>query len=353
MNIKDLLRENIRKLKAYSSARDEYQGEAAIFLDANENPYHTGYNRYPDPYQQQLKARISEIKGVPASQMFLGNGSDEAIDLLMRAFCEPYRDNVIVLDPSYGMYQVAADTHGVEVRKVLLNKDFTLDYKAMLKEASKHSKLLFLCSPNNPTGNALSEKGMRKILDKFKGIVVIDEAYIDFCPDKTTIPWLQEYKNLVILQTFSKAWGLAGIRLGMAYANEKIIKVLNKIKMPYNINALTQEYALKALGDTETKDNLVEEILATRMAMNSSLKRVACIKEIYPSDTNFILVKTTNANQIYTYLTDRGVVVRNRHNVSLCRNCLRLTVGTPEENTSLLQALEAYSIDHGASSKKG
>ena len=344
MNIKDLLRENVRKLKPYSSARDKYKGEAGIFLDANENPYHTEYNRYPDPYQWQLKERISELKDVPVPNIFLGNGSDEAIDLLVRAFCEPYRDNIIVLDPSYGMYKVAADTQGVDVRRVLLKEDFSLDAKAVLKEKSKHTKLIFLCSPNNPTGNNLEEKGVKKILSKFKGLVIVDEAYIDFCPDKTKVSWLKEYKNLVILQTFSKAWGLAGIRLGMAFAHEKVIKVLNKIKMPYNINALTQEFALKVLADTEKKDQLVEEILATRMAMVSSLKRSPCIKEIYPSEANFILVKTTNANAIYQYLVDQEIVVRNRSNVALCDNCLRLTVGTPEENTSLLQALESYGM---------
>ncbi len=348
MDFNSLLRANIRRLKPYASARDEFQGEAAIFLDANENPYDTGYNRYPDPYQRILKERIAELKQVHPDRIFLGNGSDEAIDLLLRAFCEPHKDNIVSIEPSYGMYRVCADTHGIEVKSVLLEEDFSLNHKAILKEKNKHSKIIFLCSPNNPTGNNLDPKGIEKILKKFKGLVVVDEAYIDFCPDETKVSWLEEYPNLVILQTFSKAWGLAGIRLGMAFAHPELIRILNKIKMPYNINTLTQEYALEALEKVEEKENYVEEILAARTAMFSALKEVKCVEKIYPSSANFILVKVDEATKLYHYLIERGIVVRNRSNVALCEGCLRLTVGTSEENTALLQGMERFSFKEEA-----
>jgi histidinol-phosphate aminotransferase len=342
MNLQQLLRENIRNLKPYSSARDEYKGKEAVFLDANENPFDTGYNRYPDPYQWALKARIGEIKFVAPENIFLGNGSDEGIDLLVRAFCEPHQDNIITIDPSYGMYQVCADTHAIEVRKVLLNDDFSLNVEAVLAAVDQHSKLLFVCSPNNPTANNLATEGLKTLLESFHGIVVIDEAYIDFSPENSALPWLASYDNLVVLQTFSKAWGFAGIRLGMAFGSQELIRVINKIKMPYNINALTQAFALKALEDLSAKEQYVASILQERERMMALLPSIPCITKVYPSDANFILVKTQDADVIYQYLIDRQIVVRNRSKVALCGNCLRLTVGTALENEALMKGLRGF-----------
>jgi histidinol-phosphate aminotransferase len=343
MTLQSLLRANIRQLTPYASARDEYKGTDAIFLDANENPFDTGYNRYPDPYQRKLKERIVALKGhgLAPEQLFLGNGSDEGIDLLLRAFCEPGQDNVVAIDPSYGMYQVCADTHGIAVRKVLLRPDFSLDPEALLAAVDAHTKVIFLCSPNNPTANALDPKAMQWLLDRFQGLLVIDEAYIDFAPEATALPWLQAYERLIVLQTFSKAWGLAGIRLGMAFAHREVIAVMNKIKMPYNINALTQQYALEVLSDTTKKDAYVAQILSERARLAQALPSLPCILEVYPSDANFLLAKTTDAQGLYDALVARGIVVRNRSKVALCAGCLRLTVGTPAENDALLAALEA------------
>jgi histidinol-phosphate aminotransferase len=343
MKFEDLLRANIRNLTPYSSARDEYKGKDAIFLDANENPYNSGYNRYPDPQQWEVKKRIAQIKGIQPEQIFLGNGSDEGIDLLIRALCEPHTDNIVVLDPSYGMYQVCADTHAVEVRKVLLTPDFKLDMPAIFAAIDSHTKIVFLCSPNNPTANCLDAGDMQKILKEFNGLVVIDEAYIDFCPEQSTVHWIEQFPNLVVLQTLSKAWGLAAIRLGMAFAQANIIRVLSKIKMPYNINILTQQFALEALKEEDKKAAAVREILEERKKMEAALAQISCITEVFPSDANFILVRTVNANGIYQYLSESSkVIVRNRHKTTLCQNCLRITVGTPEENSALLQALRAY-----------
>ncbi len=343
IDIQILLRENIRNLKPYSSARDEYKGkEATIFLDANENPFDTGYNRYPDPYQWELKQEIAEVKGVEIAQIFLGNGSDEGIDILIRAFCEPRVDNIVSISPSYGMYQVCADTHGIETIKVKLNEDFSLDTDAVLDAINANTKIIFLCSPNNPTGNNLEEAEIRKILHGFHGIVVVDEAYIDFSPENTKTSWLADYKQLVILQTFSKAWGLAGIRLGMAFASEEIIAVMNKIKMPYNVNELTQKYAIEAVKDVAQKERYVSQILAERERMKTELAELDLVQEIYPSDANFLLIRTIAPNKIYNFLIEQKIVVRNRSSIALCEGCLRLTIGQKEENDILLKYLKLY-----------
>ncbi|TAJ12281.1 histidinol-phosphate transaminase [Marinilabiliaceae bacterium JC017] len=337
-----LLRSNIRGLKPYSSARDEYSGEAAVFLDANENPFNEPYNRYPDPYQRQLKERISQIKKVPTENIFLGNGSDEAIDLVYRAFCEPGIDNVVSIDPSYGMYQVAADINNVEVKRVPLTKSFEPDVDGLLDAVDTNTKLLFLCSPNNPTGNCFKARDIEQLLITFQGIVVLDEAYIDFAPDKSFLSRLNEFPNLVILQTFSKAWGMAGIRLGMAFASEEIVTVLNKIKYPYNVNILTQQKALELLKETDTMQKWVNLLLEERTKLIEQLKDFQFVQQIYPTDANFILVKINNAKSLYNYLVDRRIIIRDRSKVSLCNGCVRITVGSPEENSQLTDALKAY-----------
>lgn len=342
MNIKDLVRPNILNLKPYSSARDEFQGEASVFLDANENPLNNPYNRYPDPLQRSLKKIVAEMKHVDESYLFFGNGSDEPIDLVYRIFCEPQKDNVIAMDPSYGMYMVCADINNVEYRKVLLKEDFSLDVDKMLSAADKNSKVLFLCSPNNPTGNDVSNDDVIRILEEFPGIVVIDEAYIDFSERESYIEKLPKYKNLIILQTFSKAWGLASVRLGMAFASPEIISYFNKVKYPYNINLLTQNFVEKEIKQQERKSGWVKMIIDQRYVLIQNLKNLSLVKKIYPSDANFVLIKVDNANELYTYLVDKGIIVRNRNNVSLCLGCLRITVGTPEENTRLIEELKNY-----------
>lgn len=341
--LNELLRSNIKGLKPYSSARDEYTGDAAVLLDANENPFNEPYNRYPDPYQRQLKGRIAELKAVKADQIFLGNGSDEAIDLLFRAFCEPGQDNVVSIDPTYGMYQVAADINNSEVRKVLLNDEFQLDVPAVLAATDERTKLIFLCSPNNPTGNCLNTADMETILKSFQGLVVVDEAYIDFAPGRSLLNRLDEFPNLVILQTFSKAWGMAGIRLGMAFANADIIKVLSKIKYPYNINVLTQRKALELLQSENEVNYSIEKLLSERRVLEEELPRLPFVQKVYPSDANFILVKTDNPRGIYTFLVDKKIIIRDRSSVALCEGCLRVTVGSPAENSLLLEALRMYS----------
>ncbi|MGB0522952.1 MAG: histidinol-phosphate transaminase [Flammeovirgaceae bacterium] len=342
VDLKSLLRANIRELIPYSSARDEYKGSDAIFLDANENPFDTGYNRYPDPYQRALKAEISKIKHVPANQIFLGNGSDEAIDLLIRAFCEPHQDNIIALDPSYGMYRVCADTQGITTQKVRLNPDFSLNVENLLAAVNEHTKIIFLCSPNNPTGNLLDTQAVISVIEQFNGIVVVDEAYIDFCPEASQTKLLSRYNHLLVMQTFSKAWGLAGIRLGMAFASAEIIGIINKIKMPYNINALTQQYALEAVKKVSEKDQYVAGILKEKALLAEALSAMPLIQQVYPSDANFILIKLAQPNEVYTYLTQQKVIVRNRSNVTLCAGCLRITVGTAEENRLLLKELAKF-----------
>ena len=342
-SINELLRPNIRDLKPYSSARDEFSGEAAVFLYANENPFNAPFNRYPDPYQRELKKRIAAIKEISAENIFLGNGSDEAIDIAIRAFCEPGKDNIVSISPTYGMYQVAADINNIDVKKVLLTPDFELDAEALLKAADEHTKIIFLCSPNNPTGNCFSPQEVKKILDEFNGIVVLDEAYIDFAPDKSWLTRLTQYPNLIILQTFSKAWGMAGIRLGMAFAKDEIINVFSKIKYPYNVNILTQQKALELLSDNDTMQRWVKELLEERTRLIETLKTKDFVKKVYPTDANFVLIKTPEPKKIYNYLVARKIIVRDRSNVALCEGCLRITVGTPEENRELIEALDGLS----------
>ncbi|QDO94998.1 histidinol-phosphate transaminase [Formosa sediminum] len=339
--VQDLLRPSIKALKAYSSARDEFQEETSnmVFIDANENPFNNGVNRYPDPQQNEVKNILSEIKNVSKSNILLGNGSDEVLDLLVRAFCEPNQDNIIILPPTYGMYEVLANLNAVETRKVLLSEDFQPESDQILKVADANSKILFLCSPNNPSGNSFSDNEVETLLKKFEGIVVIDEAYIDFSTQDSWLHRLEEFPNLVITQTLSKAYGMAGIRLGICYASEEIIKVLNTIKPPYNINVLTQNKAVELLKQTDVIDTEIDSILIERSQLISDLKSIAYIEKIYPSDTNFVLVKVDDATKRYNQLIKEGVVVRNRTTQPLCENCLRLTVGTPSENKTLITAL--------------
>jgi histidinol-phosphate aminotransferase len=337
-----ILRENIKNLKPYSSARDEYTGKQAVFLDANENPYDNSYNRYPDPLQIEVKEIISAIKGIDSGSIFLGNGSDESIDLLIRAFCEPRIDNIVSVEPSYGMYKVLADINDVKFNTVLLAGDFQLDTKGILKAADNNTKLIFLCSPNNPTSNSFNKQDIEAILNSFKGIVVVDEAYIDFSTKGSLLSILDEYENLVVLQTFSKAWGLAGIRLGMAFGSAEIISVLNKVKYPYNISSLTLETAKKELADNKSKDNWIERILSSRENLAKELNNLPFVIKVYPSDANFLLVKLNSPKEIYDYLVDRKIIVRDRSNVILCEGCLRITVGTEDENAMLMNALKEY-----------
>ncbi len=341
-NIEKLLRENIRNLKPYSSARDEFQGVASVFLDANENPFDTGVNRYPDPLQQELKVPISRLKSVFLEQIFLGNGSDEAIDLLIRAFCEPGVDNVLAIKPTYGMYKVCADINNVEYKEVLLKHDYSLNVEGLLNGVDGKTKLIFLCSPNNPTGNSFARADILHLLDCFDGVVILDEAYIDFSEQKSFIPDLQNYPNLVILQTFSKAWGLAGIRLGMALASKEIVNVLNSIKYPYNVNTLTQNKAQKKIEASGEVEKQIKEIKSERAKLTLQLKELAFVEVVYPSDANFVLVKVDSPAEKYRYLWEKGVIVRDRSKVAMCEGCLRITVGTKEENEKLMNALRVF-----------
>jgi histidinol-phosphate aminotransferase len=344
MEIQKLIRENILQLKPYSCARDEFKGEASVYLDANENPYNDPYNRYPDPLQWEVKNEISKIKKVPVENIFLGNGSDEPIDLLFRAFCEPRLDNVVAIEPTYGMYKVCASINDIEYRKVLLNENLDFEACKLLDKANDRTKIVWICSPNNPTGNSLNRDEIHKLLKWFRGIVVLDEAYIDFSSEESFSEFLSQYPNLVILQTFSKAWGNAAIRLGMAFASTEIIAVLNKIKYPYNINILTQKHALKAMKNVTQVNEWVKTLLNERSVLVNGLQKLSLVQHIYPTDANFVLVKVVDANAIYKYLVSKSIIVRNRNNVSLCLGCLRITVGTPEENQTLLNALESLSI---------
>ncbi|WP_184550275.1 histidinol-phosphate transaminase [Mucilaginibacter sp. FT3.2] len=345
-NINNILRENIKKLVPYSSARDEYQGEASVFLDANENAYGSPlaqqFNRYPDPMQYAIKMRLSEIKGVPARNIFIGNGSDEAIDILFRSFCNPGVDNVILVPPTYGMYEVSANINDIEARKVLLTEEYQLNLEGIAEAIDEHTKLIFICSPNNPTGNSINREDIETLLANFNGIVVVDEAYINFSRQKTFIQELTEYANLVVMQTLSKAWGLAGLRVGMAFASEEIIEVMNKVKPPYNVNESSQQLALEALGNVQQVNNWIKETLSQRDRLVLALKGFDFVVDIYPSDANFILVKTIDANGIYKFLVDKGIIVRNRSKVELCEGSLRITVGTPEENSVLLETLKNF-----------
>ena len=341
--IEELTRPNIRRLKPYSSARDEYKGAvASVFLDANENPYNAPHNRYPDPRQWELKCRLSQIKQVAPECIFLGNGSDEAIDLLFRAFCVPTVDNVVAIAPTYGMYQVCAEINDVEYRPVLLDEQFQFTAARMLAAADERTKLMFLCSPNNPTGNLLSSAEIEALLRNFQGLVVVDEAYIDFAASPSWTMRLNEFPNLVVLQTFSKAWGCAAIRLGMAFAASQIIEVFNKIKYPYNVNLLTQKEAVMMLHRHYEVERWVKSLLEERTRLVNEFVELPCCEKIYPTDANFFLAKVTDAKKIYNYLVGKGIIVRNRTSISLCRDCLRVTIGTRPENDMLLEALKNY-----------
>lgn len=342
-DLKELTRPNIWHLSPYSSARNEYAGQTGrVFLDANENPYNTPYNRYPDPLQAELKSAISKIKGVPAESIFIGNGSDEAIDLAFRCFTRPGKDNVVAIEPTYGMYKVCADINDVEYRPVCLSGDFQIDADKLLNACDNNTNLLWLCSPNNPTGNNLNRDEMNKVLERFQGIVIIDEAYSDFSKQKPFRHELSLHPNMIILNTMSKAWGCAAIRLGMAFASKEIIGIFNKVKYPYNINLLTQHQALEALKDPYEVDKWVRTIILERNRMLDAFSILPICRKIHPTDANFFLVEVTNAKDIYKYLTDSGIIVRNRANIALCNNCLRITIGTKTENNELLAALRQY-----------
>ena len=341
--LQQLVRANIWNLKPYSSARDEYKGvDASVFLDANENPYNAPYNRYPDPLQRDLKEELAVIKQVLPSQIFLGNGSDEAIDLLFRIFCNPKEDNVVAIAPTYGMYKVCADINEVEYRSVLLDENFALNAEQLLNATDQHTKMNFLCTPNNPSGNDLDRDEIIKVINGFQGIVVIDEAYSDFSKQKPFRLDLMKYENIVVLNTFSKAWGCAGIRLGMAFAGSEIIDLFNKVKYPYNINLLTQHQAFDALKRRYDVDKWVGVLMYERNQLAASFKELPFCRKVYPTDANFFLVKVDDADVIYKYLVSCGIIVRNRSRVELCGNCLRITVGTTQENNQLLSALRSY-----------
>ncbi len=344
-DLKRLVRKNIRNLKPYSSARSEFVGMAEVFLDANENafgsPAGNGYNRYPDPLQTEIKQRVAAIKGVEASQIFVGNGSDEAIDLLFRIFCEPGHDETIICPPTYGMYRVSADVNDVNVREIPLTTEFQLDVPAILSGISEWTKLIFICSPNNPTGNLMQRKSVIQIAKNVNGIVVVDEAYIDFASEPSLTKELGNLPNLVILQTFSKAWGMAGLRVGLAFASPEIIDLMNCVKPPYNVSGIAQTAVLSALDDEEKVKDWIDSALRQRAKLVDSLDRYAFVETIFPSDANFILVKVADAIEVYSCLLEEKIVVRNRNNVELCAGCVRITVGTAEENDKLLDALAA------------
>ena len=355
-NLDTLIRENIKNLQPYSSARNEFKGDASVFLDTNENAYGspvlfsslkdegTGLklNRYPDPLQSELKNAISKIKGVPPQNIFIGNGSDEVIDIAYRIFCEPRKDNVIVCPPTYGMYKVCGNINDVEVREVLLKEDFQLDIEEILSAVNEHTKLLFICSPNNPTGNNFNRMDIEFLLNNFPGIIMIDEAYINFSRQKPFLQELTEYENLVVMQTLSKAWGLAGLRLGLGFASEKMIDLFNKVKPPYNINFSSQQLGIKALANIKEVNANIKHIVEQRSWLQRQLESFNFIQKVYPSDANFILVKVNDANKLYSYLLACKIIVRNRSKEPLCGNSIRITVGTPQENENLVSALKKY-----------
>ncbi|SEM66344.1 histidinol-phosphate aminotransferase [Prevotella sp. ne3005] len=341
--LQELTRKNIWDLAPYSSARNEYAGrEARVFLDANENPYNQPFNRYPDPLQLELKAALSKVKGVPAENIFLGNGSDEAIDLPYRCFCNPGVDNVVAIEPTYGMYKVCADINDTEYRTVLLDEQYQTTAEKLLAATDEHTKIIWLCTPNNPTGNCLNRDEVIKVIEGFEGLVIVDEAYSDFSTQKPLRTELAKYPNLIVLNTMSKAWGCAAIRLGMAFASEEIITIFNKVKYPYNVNQLTQQQALEALKDPFEVDNWVKILLQERTRMMDAFEMLPICHKVYPTDANFFLAKMTDATKIYNYLVDKGIIVRNRHRVQLCQNCLRITIGTKTENSELIAALRQF-----------
>ena len=342
IDLNKLIRPHLQGIVPYSSARDDFQGEGQIFLDANENPCNTGFNRYPDPHQRKIKKRLAEIKGVSSKNIFLGNGSDEGIDLLMRGFCEPGQDNIIILPPTYGMYKVSARINNIRVIQVPLDERFNLDVPKISQAITPQTKLIFLCSPNNPTGNNLSRAKINKLLEMFDGLLIVDEAYIDFSNELSLTTWLKDYSNLVVLQTLSKAWGLASVRVGLCLAHENIINLLDKIKPPYNISGPNQQQALQALAHPEQVLEIVRAIKSQRQYLVDELSKLNIIKKVYPSDANFLLVKTVNAHALYGYLAKHGIVVRNRTHEPGCEDCLRITVGTDTENQSLIEKLKQY-----------
>lgn len=345
-DINNLVRENIKNLTPYSSARDEFKGEANIFLDANENslgsPLTKWYNRYPDPLQLKVKEKLKDIKGIPVENMFLGNGSDECIDIFLRGFCEPGVDNIIICPPTYGMYEVSANINNVKIKKVPLTRDYQLNLPAIEEAIDDNTKLIFLCSPNNPTGNSLKREDIEVLLNNYFGLVIIDEAYINFSRYRSFTQELAEYPNLVVMQTLSKAWGLAALRIGMSFASAEVINIMNRIKPPYNINQASQELALKALDNVEEVNEMIREIVKGRQLLEERLPSLAVVQKIHPSDANFLLVQVTEPLKIYKFLLGKGIVVRDRSRVELCEGCLRITVGTPDENDKLIQALSEY-----------
>ncbi len=349
MDLTKVIRSNILALAPYSCARDEFKGEASVYIDANESPYNNGVNRYPDPLQQEVKELLAPAKGVEKDQIFLGNGSDEAIDLVYRIFCEPRIDNVVAIDPSYGMYKVCAAVNDVEYRAISLTQDFQLDVPALASHVDDKTKVIWICSPNNPTGNAFDLVELESLVQRFSHqIVVVDEAYIDFSEKGSMLSLLNRYNNLIVLQTFSKAWGQAAIRCGIAYSNAEIIRYFNNVKYPYNVNVLTQQAAIKALKHPDLHDRHVQEILGQREILSILLKSLPIVEHIYPSDANFLLVRVKlegqdtgqSADSVYLYLQKQGIIVRNRTRVHLCQGCLRITVGTPEENVTLYETLK-------------
>jgi histidinol-phosphate aminotransferase len=346
--LESLLRENIKRLIPYSSARDEFSGAAKVFLDANENslgsPLTKWYNRYPDPHQRKVKAAISKIKGLPEDNIFLGNGSDECIDILFRAFCNPGKDNVIINPPTYGMYEVSAHLNDVELRRARLQDDFQLDLIHLENLIDQQTKLIWICSPNNPTANSMNRQDVETLLNNFNGLVVIDEAYINFSRHRSFLQELGEYPNLVVMQTLSKAWGLAGLRLGMAFASLPIIAVFNKVKPPYNISQSTQDLVLQALAEVDQVNDMIREIVAMREGLSRELASLPIVDQVYPSEANFLLVKVVDARAIYGFLLHQEIVVRDRSKVELCENCLRITVGTANENAELIRALQQFSL---------
>jgi histidinol-phosphate aminotransferase len=341
-----LVRENIKELVPYSSARDEFRGEAKIFLDANENslgsPLIKWYNRYPDPHQVELKKSISKIKGLSPEHIFLGNGSDECIDLLCRCFCEPKKDNVIICPPTYGMYRVSGNINDIEVREAMLLENFQLHLNQIEHLIDEHTKIIWICSPNNPTGNSMNREDIETILNNFNGLVVIDEAYINFSKHKSFLQELVDYPNLVVMQTFSKAWGMAALSLGMAFGSAEIIALLDKVKPPYNINKATQDIVMEALYEIDQVNDMIKELVGMRDALTRVFEQMPWVEKVYPSDANFLLVKIKNAKKIYEYLLTKGIVVRDRSNVQLCENCLRITIGTEDEITLLVKAIKDY-----------
>ncbi len=348
INIEDLLRDNIKKIVPYSTARDEYKGaKVDIFLDANENPFDTSLNRYPDPHQIKLKEKISEIQGIPKENIFLGNGSDEVIDLIIRAFCRPGIDKIMIHPPTYGMYQVAAQTNDNDVIKVNLTNNFRLNVDEILSHANENLKVFFVCSPNNPTGNTFDVKDIERILSGLNSIVVIDEAYINFSDKASWTKRLNEFPNLIVMQTLSKAWGLAGIRLGMGFASERIVEVLSRIKLPYNLNVLTQQTALNALNNIEIYEQNLAILKSERNKLVSEFSEIPAIQKVFPSDGNYLLCKFKDANKTYNYLMNKGIIVRNRSNQLHCENCLRITTGTPEENIVLVKYLREMNLEIG------